>query len=92
MPSLLNYIFNRNIARINELKKQAEDLKSRIAYAIYEDISKEQLQIILFDDKEPSELGITPDRTTSLLLDGKSGFNPFYSPVIASQEDSPDEE
>ena len=60
--------------------------------AIYEDISKEQLQIILFDDKEPSELGITPDRTTSLLLDGKSGFNPFYSPVIASQEDSPDEE
>ena len=32
MPSLLNYIFNRNIARINELKKQAEDLKSRIAY------------------------------------------------------------
>lgn len=63
-----------------------------VLHAIYEDISKEQLQIILFDDKEPSELGITPDRATSLLLDGKSGFNPFYSPVIASQEDSPDEE
>lgn len=63
-----------------------------VLHAIYEDISKEQLQIILFDDKEPSELGITPDQTTSLLLDGKSGFNPFYSPVIASQEDSPDAE
>lgn len=72
------------------------DIKNQMAigvvlHEIYKDISKEQLQIILFDDKNPSKLGITPDYTTSLLLDSKSGFNPFYSPVIVSQEDSPDE-
>ena len=30
MPALLNYIFNKNIARINELKKREEELKIRL--------------------------------------------------------------
>ena len=30
LPALLNYIFNKNIARINDLKKQEEELKSQL--------------------------------------------------------------
>ncbi len=51
-----------------------------VLHEAYKDISKSEMQIILFDDEDASNLGLTPDYDTNLLGDGKSGFNPFYMP------------
>ena len=51
-----------------------------VLHEVYKDIRKSELQIILFDDEDASDLGITPDYSTDLLGKGKSGFNPFYTP------------
>ncbi|MPM25206.1 hypothetical protein SDC9_71696 [bioreactor metagenome] len=49
-----------------------------VLHEAYNDISKSELQIFLFDDELASDLGITPDLNTDLISEGKSGFNPFY--------------
>lgn len=51
-----------------------------VLHEVYKDIRKSELQIILFDDEDALDLGITPDCNTNLLSEGKSGFNPFYTP------------
>lgn len=45
-----------------------------------EDIGKDNVQIIIFDDKDPSALNITPDVLCHLQNEeeSKSGFNPFF--------------
>ena len=47
-------------------------------HEVYKNLQKSELQIILFDDENASNLGITPDYNTDLLSEGKSGFNPYY--------------
>ena len=59
-----------------------------VLHQVYKDFSKSELQIILFDDKDASDLGITPDFNTNLLDNGKSGFNPFYTPPKEESVDS----
>jgi hypothetical protein len=44
----------------------------------YKEVSKSDVQIFMFDDKEPSLLGIVPDYCEQLKTEKKSGFNPFY--------------
>lgn len=44
----------------------------------YRNISKDDVQIFMFDDKEPSLLGIVPDHCEQLRKLNKTGFNPFY--------------
>ena len=43
-----------------------------------EDISCENIQIIMFDDKKPEELNLKPNKIEQLQNDIKTGFNPFY--------------
>lgn len=43
-----------------------------------EDISCENIQIIMFDDKKPEELNLKPNKIEELQNDTKTGFNPFY--------------
>lgn len=50
----------------------------KIIEAFYDDISKDDVQIFMFDDKEPSSLGIVPDYCEQLRTQNKTGFNPFY--------------
>lgn len=49
-----------------------------ILHKAYEGIEKSDLQIILFDDEDAADLGISPDCSSELLDKNKSGFNPFY--------------
>lgn len=49
-----------------------------VLHEAYDGIEKSDLQILLFDDEDASDLGIAPDLNTNLLGEGKSGFNPFY--------------
>jgi len=44
----------------------------------FSDIHADDLQVFMFDDKEPSNLAITANSTTNLVDKTKSGFNPFY--------------
>lgn len=55
-----------------------------VLHELYKDLPKNELQIIMFDDENASDLGIAPDYSTDLLDNGKSGFNPFY---IARKEE-----
>lgn len=50
----------------------------RIIAKACEDIGKENLQIIMFDDKEYDALSLKPDYQSNLVSKGKSGFNPFF--------------
>lgn len=43
-----------------------------------EDISPENIQIFMFDDKEPSDLNFNPNNIEHLQNDSKTGFNPFF--------------
>lgn len=45
-----------------------------------ESIEKENLQIFMFDDKDPAALSIEPDHFENLVNVDKTGFNPFFSP------------
>lgn len=47
-----------------------------------EDISPENIQIFIFDDKEPSDLNFTPSNIEHLQNDDKTGFNPFFQGKI----------
>lgn len=42
------------------------------------DISPENIQIFIFDDKEPSALNFNPSNIEHLQNNGKTGFNPFF--------------
>lgn len=59
-----------------------------VLHEAYKTIQKSAFQIILFDDENATDLGITPDLNTNLLDDGKSGFNPFYVVQPNDQESS----
>ena len=43
-----------------------------------EDISFKNIQIFMFDDKEPSDLNFIPSNIEHLQNDDKTGFNPFF--------------
>ena len=55
-----------------------------VLHEVYKDIQKSELQIILFDDENASDLGMVPDYNTDLLGKGKSGFNPYY--IVKKEE------
>lgn len=50
----------------------------KIFEKFYENVPKNDVQIFMFDDKEPELLGIVPDYYESLKMENKTGFNPFY--------------
>lgn len=50
----------------------------KIFEKFYDIISKSDVQIFMFDDKEPELLGIMPDNMEYLRVEDKTGFNPFY--------------
>ena len=50
----------------------------KIFEKFYDIISKSDVQIFMFDDKEPELLGIMPDNLEYLRVEDKTGFNPFY--------------
>ena len=50
----------------------------KILKKFYENVSKNDVQIFMFDDKEPELLGIVPDHSEPLKTENKTGFCPFY--------------
>lgn len=52
----------------------------------YETIGKENLQIFIFDDENFEKLNIYPDHSENLVIDIKTGFNPFFFPPITERE------
>lgn len=50
----------------------------KVINAAYEEIGKENLQIFMFDDEEYEMLGLNPDTSQNLVINNKTGFNPFY--------------
>lgn len=50
----------------------------KIIETFYSTVSKDEVQIFMFDDKEPFYFGIVPDHHEQLRTEEKSGFNPFY--------------
>ena len=50
----------------------------KVFQSAFSDFSTNDLQVFIFDDEDPSILGISPNYTTNLVDDTKSGFNPFY--------------
>ena len=58
---------------------------------VYKSIKKSELQVIMFDDKDPSRLGLKPDKYSNLLCEGKSGFNPFYFALSSETENESDD-
>lgn len=50
----------------------------KILEKFYENVPKNDVQIFMFDDKEPALLGIKPDYLEQLRTVNKTGFNPFY--------------
>lgn len=62
-------------------KPFSDDNKKAVGKLIeefYHCVSKSDVQIFMFDDKEPSLLGIEPDHCEQLRTQDKTGFNPFY--------------
>lgn len=51
----------------------------KIINEFYKEIPKSDMQIFMFDDKEPSLLGVEPDHCEYLQNECKTGFNPFYN-------------
>ncbi|GAB6494062.1 hypothetical protein OA45_02537 [Bacillus sp. UMTAT18] len=56
----------------------------KVISKFYEDVSKNDIQMFIFDDKEFENLGLDVDIFAELKNDYKTGFNPFY----AEQENS----
>lgn len=50
----------------------------KIIETFYENVSKDEVQIFMFDDVEPKMLGVAPDHCEQLRTENKTGFNPFY--------------
>lgn len=67
---------------IDHLSKPfSDDNKKAVGKLIeefYHCVSKSDVQIFMFDDKEPYLLGIEPDHCEQLRTQDKTGFNPFY--------------
>ena len=67
---------------IDHLSKPFSDDNKRavgtIIEAFYKEISKHDVQIFMFDDKDPELLGIKPECCEQLRTSDKTGFNPFY--------------
>lgn len=67
---------------IDHLSKPfSDDNKKSVGKLIeefYHFVPKSDVQIFMFDDKEPSLLGIEPDHCEQLRTQDKTGFNPFY--------------
>lgn len=51
----------------------------KIISTFYEDVSREDIQMFIFDDKEFKELGLEVDLFDGLEKSNKTGFNPFYT-------------
>lgn len=51
-----------------------------------EEIGKENLQVFMFDDEDYQTLAIEPNHSEDLVGNGKTGFNPFYHPVMQKEE------
>lgn len=54
----------------------------KVLQGAYNDFPIGNLQILIFDDENPSDLGIHANRVGNLVEEGKSGFNPFYHKVL----------
>lgn len=52
-----------------------------------EEMGSDNLQIIMFDEKEYQTLGIKPDYSENLVGEKKSGFNPFYYAAGSKMDD-----
>ena len=67
---------------IDHLSKPFSDDNKRavgkILEEFYKEVSKSDVQVFMFDDKDPALLGIVPDHCEPLRTDSKTGFNPFY--------------
>lgn len=50
----------------------------KIISEFYKDVSKNDVQMFIFDDKEFKELGLEVDSNNNLKDINKTGFNPFY--------------
>lgn len=50
----------------------------KILEEFYKVVPKSDVQIFMFDDKDPSLLGIVPDHCEHLKTESKTGFNPYY--------------
>lgn len=50
----------------------------KILAKFYQVVQKSDVQIFMFDDKEPSLLGVEADHCEQLRTADKTGFNPFY--------------
>lgn len=57
-----------------------------VIHEAYKSLNTSQLQIIMFDDEDATDIGITPNTSTNLIGIGKSGFNPFYQAPIVDNE------
>lgn len=71
---------------IDHLSKPFDNTNKKSIGAVihhaYSGLSLDDLQIIMFDDDEPEDLGVTCNQYIDLVNDEKSGFNPFYHDVI----------
>ena len=58
----------------------AENKKAvgKIFSEFYNTVSKDDMQIIMFDDENCNALDIKPDQYSNLVSSEKTGFNPFY--------------
>ena len=67
---------------IDHLSKPFDDKHQKIIGLIfssfYKKISREDIQIIMFDDESNEDLFIKADNVVNLKEERKSGFNPFY--------------
>jgi hypothetical protein len=61
----------------NNIKGIGEIINSAVSV-----IGDKNLQIFLFDDEPYEELSIKPNYAENLVTDKKSGFIPFYFPII----------
>lgn len=45
------------------------------------EIGKEELQVVIFSDRSPQEINISPNNSKKLVTNYKSGFNPFINKI-----------
>lgn len=53
-----------------------------------EQIGVNNIQVIMFDDKDFEELALSPNKSENLVNDDKTGFIPFYIPHQKNSEDT----
>ena len=62
-----------------------------VLHGAYADLPVSDFQVFIFDDKDCSRLGITPNMAHNLVDENKSGFNPFYQASSGESETSDEE-